>query len=196
MLCYRLAKAWNRLRDRLTRRGVAPMALTMVMASACESATAAIPASWVRAAGAAMSGGPTSAAVAALTHAMIREMLMTRLAIASAAVLAVTALACVGVIASAGGRPDSPPRVPGLTVVADPPTAAPSQPAAMDNSLPGTESGPTIEVRGRVVSPDGRPLAGARSIPIGRIRGVATSSRPARRDRTRSATPTECSTFP
>jgi RNA polymerase sigma factor (sigma-70 family) len=162
-LCYRLAKARKRLRDRLTRRGVAPVALTVVMASSCESATAAVPASWAHAAVAAATGGPTSAAVAALTHTMIKGMLMTQLKIASVAVLAVTALASVGVIASSGGRPDSPPPVPGVrAVAADPPAAAQMPPTARDNSLPGAEPGSTIEVRGRVVAPDGQPMAGAK----------------------------------
>jgi RNA polymerase sigma factor (sigma-70 family) len=161
-LCYRLARARKRLRDRLTRIGVAPMALTVVMAPSCELAMAAVPASWAHAAVAAATGGPTSVAVAALTHTIIRGMLMTQLKIASAAVLAVTALASLGVITASGGWPESPPPLPEARAAADPPAAAQMPSAAGDNGVTGNESGATIEVRGRVVAPDGRLIAGAR----------------------------------
>ena len=164
VLCYRLTKARKRLRNRLTRCGVAPTVLAVVMASSCETATAAVPAAWARAAVAAATGGPTSAVVVALAHTMIREMLMTQLKIASMAVLAATALASVGVIAVAGGWSDSPRPVPGArAIAAESPAAAQLSPAAAkDNRLPATESSATIEVRGRVVDPDGKPFAGAK----------------------------------
>ncbi len=164
VLCYRLAKARKRLRNRLTRCGVAPTALAVVMASTCEPATAAVPASWVRTAVAAATGGPTSTAVAALTHTMIRGMLMTQLKIASVAVLAATALASAGVVAWGGGWQESPRPAPGArAVAAEPPAAAPEPPDVAKGSIvPETESGKTIEVRGRVVGPDGKPFAGAK----------------------------------
>ena len=104
-LCYRLAKARTRLRDRLSRRGVTATVLGAVMTASHASATAALPAAWTRAAVAAATGGPTSAAVAALTQTMIRGMLMTQLKITSAAVLAATAFASFGVVALVGGPP-------------------------------------------------------------------------------------------
>ena len=67
-LCYRLAKARKRLRERLTRRGVTADSLGVVMASSGTAATAALPASWIRAAVAVATGGPVPAAVAALTQ--------------------------------------------------------------------------------------------------------------------------------
>ncbi len=152
-LCYRLAQARKRLRHRLIRCGVTATSLGMVMASTRETATAAVPASWARAAVAAATGGPTSAAAVVLTHTMIREMLMTQLKIASMFVLAATSLACVGVMALAEAWPGRPQAMP---------AAAQTRPTAGDIPVPKAESVATIEVRGRVVGPDGLPFVGAK----------------------------------
>ena len=105
-LCYRLAKARTRLRDRLSRRGVTATVLGAVMTASHASASAALPVAWTRAAVSAATGGPTRAAVAALTQTMLRGMLMTQLKIISVAILAATGLASFGVVALGGGRPN------------------------------------------------------------------------------------------
>ena len=87
-LYHRLAKGRKRLRDRLVRRGVTVAAAGAALELSHASASAAVPASWAQAAVAAATGGPIPAAVAALTHTLIRSLLMTRLKIASVAVLA------------------------------------------------------------------------------------------------------------
>jgi RNA polymerase sigma factor (sigma-70 family) len=179
-LGYRLARARTRLRDRLRRRGVTATVLGAVMTAWHASATAAPPVAWTRAAVAAATAGPTSATVAALTQTMIRRMLMTQLKIASAATLAMTACASFGAFALVGGPPvrqrpaaSATPLVPRV----ESPTLAASAPSAQDPSAKpplaglasheetarssGETKQPMVTVRGRVLGPDGRPVAGA-----------------------------------
>jgi len=149
----RLAKARQRLRNRLTRRGVGAAALGVLMGSA--RATAAVPAAWAEAAVAAATGGATSAAVAALTQTIIKSMLMTNLKIAARAALAAATLISAGVVAVGAGRPDQP------TPTMDAPTAVKAASIATDTTAPETAPGAMIEVRGRVVDPGGKPFGGA-----------------------------------
>ncbi len=149
----RLAKARQRLRARLIRRGVTASAL--VVLTAARTATAVVPAAWVRAAVVAATTGTTSATVAVLTQTIIRGMLMTKLKIASTAGLMAAALVSAGVVAIGAGRPDEtkpPLRAPATAKV---PTAA------KDNPPPKAAPGAVVEVRGRVVGPDGKPVPGA-----------------------------------
>jgi hypothetical protein len=86
------------------------------------------------------------------THALLREMLMTKIKLTATAALAALALASAGVIASAGSRPDDakaamkPKETVGEAVREKP---APHAPVEM------------VEIKGRVLAPDGRPVAGA-----------------------------------
>ena len=155
VLCYRLAKARKRLRDRLSRRGVTAMSLVVVMASSRTTATAALPASWIRGAVAVATGGPATAAVAALTQTILRGMLVSQLKIVSAAVLVAAGFIFSGVIALGEARPDSPGTAPNATA------AAKGPPAARDVTRIEPTPGAMIEVRGRVVDPEGRPVVGA-----------------------------------
>ncbi len=155
VLCYRLAKARKRLRDRLSRRGVTAMSLAVVMASSRTTATAALPASWIRGAVAVATGGPATAAVAALTQTILRGMLVSQLKIVSAAVLVAAGFIFSGVIALGEARPDSPGTAPSATA------AAKGPPAARDVTRIEPTPGAMIEVRGRVVDPEGRPVVGA-----------------------------------
>lgn len=135
----RLARARQRLRDRLTRRGVEAPALLV---------PPALPAALVRATVAASTRGPASAAAAMLAQALVRGMLVARIKAAfMAACLAVAALA--GVIAASAG--DQKPEADAV------PPAARLQPADA-NAKTKTKM---VEVRGIVVGPDGRPVAGA-----------------------------------
>jgi RNA polymerase sigma factor (sigma-70 family) len=146
----RLAKARQRLRARLTRRGVT--ASTIGVLTAARTATAAVPTAWTRAAVAAATTGTTSATVAVLTQTIIRGMLMTKMKTASMAVLIAAALASVGVVAVGAGRPDDPKPVVKAPIAAKVPTAA------RDNPPLKVAPGAVVEVRGRVVGPDGKPI--------------------------------------
>ncbi len=101
----RLSKARQRLRDRLSRRGVTGAALGVVIASS--EATAAVPAVWAEAAVAAATGGTSSVAAVALTRIILRSMLMTKLKIVATAVL-VVGLSSAGAFVMGAGRPDDP----------------------------------------------------------------------------------------
>ena len=102
------------------------------------TATAAVPSAWAQAAVAAATGGPIPATVAALTHSLIRSLLMTRLKIASVTVLAMAAIASAGVLAARAARPDDPKRPPPAPAAA--PIADEPKPAARSGSL-------TVEAR-------------------------------------------------
>jgi len=161
-LRHRLTKARLRLRDRLIRRGVTAGAVGAVLAESTAGVRAAVPAALARSAVAAAAGGASSATAAALTTVLIRSMLMTKLKIASACILAAFAVATASVVAVGALGPDEPKaaiKAPGFgkaTVVAvpTPPRVASSEPQ------PPAESGPGIE--GRIVDLEGRPVAGAR----------------------------------
>jgi RNA polymerase sigma factor (sigma-70 family) len=151
----RLAKARHRLRDRLTRRDVTGAALGLAIRSS--RASAAVPAAWAQVAVAAATGGAASAAVAALTRTLIRSMLMTKLKVGAMAVLAAAALVSAGVVAVGAGRPDEPKTTMRAAATAKAPPAVAKAKAAAPEPAPGE----MVEVRGRVVGPDGKPVQGA-----------------------------------
>ncbi len=135
----RLAKARHRLRARLTGRGVDAAALPLL------AARAAVPEALARSA--------TSAGAVALTRHLLRGMLMTQIKTAATLALAALALATAGLVALARvGRDETRPTP---TPVATPRDAPP----------PSPKPGEMIEVRGRVVAPDGKPVAGATVTP-------------------------------
>jgi RNA polymerase sigma factor (sigma-70 family) len=159
VLCYRLSKARARLRERLVRRGVTATVLCAVTTASTASAMAAVPVAWTRAVVAAATGGPTSATVAALSQAMIKGILMLQLKIAAAAVLAAIALASVSVVALGGGRPDRPRAAASATAQGRFATSASGE-KTEPRSDQSKETAVTF--RGRVLGPDGRPVAGAK----------------------------------
>jgi RNA polymerase sigma factor (sigma-70 family) len=146
----RLSKARERLRGRLTRRGVAGAALGVVIASS--DASASVPAAWASAVVSSATGGASSAVAVALSQTILRGMLMTKLKIVAATTLASAGIVSAGVFAIGAGRPDEPKRVMN-------PPAAVRTPLAADHE--DAAPGAMIEVRGRVVDPDGHPVAGA-----------------------------------
>ncbi len=145
-LRHRLVKARQRLRDRLTRRGVTGAALGIAIASS--SASASVPATWAESAVAAATGGTSSIAAGALAHAILRSMLVSKLKIAALTAIVAVGIASAGVIAIGTGRLDEPKPARNAPVVAPQPQGTPK---AKD-----TASVAMIEVRGRVVGPDGR----------------------------------------
>ncbi len=138
----RLAKARQKLRDRLTRRGVSEK-LALPIAPM-------VPAALARSAISAAAGGPASAGATILTHTILKGLFMTRLKIASTAAMAAVGLAAAGLVAAGAFRADGPPIKP-----AEPPKAAEVAPPS--DSKPGEVD----EVRGIVVDAAGKPVAGA-----------------------------------
>ena len=107
----RLAKARQRLRGRLTRRGVTALGVGGLLAprgASAATAPAIVPPALVRATVVAATGGSASGGAMLLTHTLLRGMLMTKIKIASTAALAVLALTTAGVIAVGGGPPGGP----------------------------------------------------------------------------------------
>ncbi len=163
----RLAEGRARLKRRLARRGLEPdgAALGAVL---MRKARAAVPAAWreatIRAALAttnpAMTVGGVSAAAQQLAREVSKVMLIHKLTLASAVLMA-AGLVAWG--ASAGGvslRPECP------EGAAAPPAPAPIVRPTADAAAPQPVPGPddttgTVPVRGRVLDPDGKPVAGA-----------------------------------
>ena len=106
------------------------------------SATAAVPACWAQTAVAAASGGAVPAGVATLITSVIRSLLLTRLKLASLAILAMAALLSAGIVTATAARHDSP--KPPLPALAGTATADEPKPAEPTQSQPGTL---TIEAR-------------------------------------------------
>ena len=146
----RLAKARQRLKGRLTRRGFA--APTFAAALAPKTGSAAIPAALMRSTVLAATGGPALAGAALLSHAILKEMLMTKIKFATTAALAVLALASAGVVAAGRRRADElkPSTLP----------TAPAVGVSREKPVPEKPLG-TVEIKGRVVAPNGRPVTGA-----------------------------------
>jgi RNA polymerase sigma factor (sigma-70 family) len=147
-LRHRLADGRQKLKSRLARRGVLP---SMIGAAPISKALAAVPPALVRSTVALAAGATPQAGVVLLTHFLLRGMLMTRIKIAGSAALASLALASAGVIALAG-QPQEPP---------GPATSPEPSAKAADAAKAGTSDG-LIEVRGIVVDPVGKPVAGAK----------------------------------
>ena len=145
----RLARARQRLKGRLTQRGFVAPALGAMLPG--EGARAAVPPLLIRSTVLAATGGPAAAGVLLMTHAILRGMFMTKLKFATTAALAALALASAGVIAAGGPRADD----------AKPAMKSPQYAgAALEKPAPNTPV-EMVEIKGRVVAPDGRPVAGA-----------------------------------
>jgi RNA polymerase sigma factor (sigma-70 family) len=153
----RLAKARQRLHNRLARRGLTAGALGIVLAGSTAGARAAVPATLARAAVVAATGGTASATAAALSTALIRSMVMTKLKFAAAGLMAALALVSIGAIAVGSWRFDRPGAAVIPRAVGEMKRPAP----ASDAPKPASAPAEMAEVRGRVIGPDGKPVAGA-----------------------------------
>ncbi|WP_435011014.1 sigma-70 family RNA polymerase sigma factor [Tundrisphaera lichenicola] len=150
----RLARGRQKLRDRLSRRGITASAVVALMAGSSASGSI-VPALLVRSTVAAGTRGVTSAGVLALTQIILRGMLMTKIQMGTTALLAALGLATAGVVASGAGRPDE--HRPAMK-----PGTSPSPPAIAKADLPeGQKPGEMVEFRGVVVSPGGKLVANA-----------------------------------
>ncbi len=170
MVRGRVAKAREVLRRRLLRRGLALSAGGLASALAERSASAAsfaVPPFWLDgtvkaalaiAAGQTAAAGAVSASAFVLSERMVRSMAMTKLKLTAAAMLCAGGAACVGAALVAAGPQNGATRK-------DPAPAAPR--AAAARAAPGAvpsadEKIRPVPVAGRVVDPDGRPVAGAK----------------------------------
>ena len=159
-VCYRLARARTRLRERLVRRGITATAVGTVMVSPETKATAAMPESWVRAAVRLAIGGPAPATVATLTQWIVRETFMTQLKVA-AAVVAAVGLISVGLAALGAARNQGLMTAASARVVKEQPVAAKSPAIAKKGAEPKNTPGSVIEFHGSVVDPAGKVVVGA-----------------------------------
>ncbi|HEY7154361.1 MAG TPA: sigma-70 family RNA polymerase sigma factor [Gemmataceae bacterium] len=147
----RLAEARKRLQQRLSRRGVELTAL--LAASVLTTGTAsALPAVLLTKA----IGGTVSPAVAALADSVSTILSLGKAKLAAVFLLAASVLSGAGLwayrdpIAHAGAPP---------TQAAEPPADKASSKTAVP---PQREAAKTVEIQGRVLDPDGKPVAGAR----------------------------------
>jgi RNA polymerase sigma factor (sigma-70 family) len=145
----RLSRGRQRVRERLTRRGLAPTALIP-----CARLRPQVPAGLLETTTRAATGVLATSA-AALTHSVLRSMLVTRIAILAAA-LVTLGLVGLGAAALAGPRRDVGPSA-AVVQVTDKPA-----PAAPDQAEPPKVYSHPITVSGRAFDNAGRPIANAR----------------------------------
>ena len=162
---HRLAEGRARLRRRLARRGLAPDGATLG-ALLLRQAQAAVPAAWreatVRAAVAtvnhSMTVGVVSVAAQQLAREVFKVMMLRKLTWAFATTLAAGLIAwgaSAAVLSLGQEAPKGATEPPARAVRPRADTAA-SQPQPRSDQTAGT-----LPVRGRVLDPDGRPVAGA-----------------------------------
>jgi len=164
-LQLRLAEGRARLRRRLARRGLAPdgAALGAVL---LREAQAAVPVAWreatVRAAIAVVNPTITVGAVSATAQQLAQEvykiMLLKKLTSASAALLAAGLIGwgASAALISLGQEPPQSASAPPVS------TARPTTETAVPRPKPGSaDTAGTFPARGRVLDPDGKPVAGA-----------------------------------
>jgi RNA polymerase sigma factor (sigma-70 family) len=162
---HRLAQARARLKLRLARRGLAPGGATLATVFLRE-ARAAVPAAWseaaVRAALATVNhtitAGVVSAAATQLAQEVFKVMLLQKLKLASATLLAAGLIGLGASAALVSVRQEVPKRATAPAAPAAPPTGAAAVPQPKAASA-GTRE--TFPVRGRVLDPAGKPIAGA-----------------------------------
>ena len=145
----RLAWARERLRDRLTRRGLTLSAGLLAAALSTRSAEAAIPAALVgytlKAALLVAAGMPVaeaaSGSVAALTKGALQTMLWSKINLVAGCVLAVSVLGIGGALALQGGgtKPGSGQQTTAATVPVDPPQKADTPPKPDKSNAPKPE---------------------------------------------------------
>ena len=156
----RLAKARERLRGRLTRRGLTGAGAALAALLRPSPASAVVPTAWSRAAvAAAMERTTASITATALAAHVLAAIRWTRLKGVATLALTLGGAVAIGVFAATGARPGPEP-----PPVNPPAVAAQSAPAAarvVSSSPRQEEPGGTVMVRGRVVDPAGKPVTGA-----------------------------------
>jgi RNA polymerase sigma factor (sigma-70 family) len=157
----RLTRARQQLQHALARRGIQLAALLAALSVAESAGRAALPATLAHAAvrfGLLVAAGNPAAGVipshvAALAAGVSRAMFLTKARIATAVLLAVGLVAGAGALArhalAAGAQP----------MGSQQPAPAAAKEAGKERAA--ADSDDRVEVRGRVLDPDGKPLAGA-----------------------------------
>jgi RNA polymerase sigma factor (sigma-70 family) len=174
----RLTHARRLLQVRLSRRGVALPAVLCLMAVSAEAASAAVPGSLVssvvQAAAVAAAGGAvaevTSAKVSALLEGAHRAMTLSKSRIATLLLLSAGVLGTSfgfalyrhpGVQATEVAGPESPQAQPASLQATEETAGKETEDKPKPAAAPETNAGEAIEVGGRVLDPDGKPVAGA-----------------------------------
>ena len=138
----KLDRARERLKKRLTRRGIAPPAGLVTSALAADIASAAVPPSWIVATAATLGRAATaravSGAVIEVADGVFRALIVAKLKMVASFVVAGAVMLAVGTVVTMV-LTDSDARAPGRAIAAQPAGAA---------------------VTGRVLDRDGRPIAG------------------------------------
>jgi hypothetical protein len=150
------------LRRRLLARGLAPMAALTASLFAEEAASAPVPATLAGATARAAVSGTVSPAIAALVEAGGAFVSFSKAKVAIVLLLAMSLLGagvwvCRGVTAAAPSQPAQSPAA----------TAGSKLPAADAPRLATRQTAQTIEIRGRVLGPDGLPKVGAKLLLLG-----------------------------
>ena len=151
-LRHRLVRARKRLRDRLIRQGFHAGAVGCVLAEWGSAARSDVPHQLARATVA----GAGSTVATTLTRTVIRSLLMTKLKLASAVLLAGLALATSGVIITRALQADEP----NVTTTKSRQTVKSTSKSSPIGPQVPAEAGSGIE--GRILDLEGRPVAGAR----------------------------------
>jgi RNA polymerase sigma factor (sigma-70 family) len=166
----RLARGRELLRQRLSKRGLALPAGSLVLFLARDPAAASIPpllvAGTIKTAlllgmSQVPAAGVVSAQVASLTEGVMKTMLLAKLKIVAALVLAMSVITGAGLLArqALADKPAQPNAAPGLF----PRKAA--QPSAQDRTRPAVAEEAKVDLlplTGSVLDPAGKPVAGAR----------------------------------
>ncbi len=160
-----LARGRQRLKTRLARRGLASPAIVGLLAP---KPLAALPLGLVRATlSATTTSGAAATGAALLAHTLLQGMLMTKLKLATTAALAVLLIGSAGFLAAGSGKsPDEPKPTP--------------KPKSQNEAVVPEKPKPSepVEVRGIVVDPNGKPVAGATVRASVRNRTIETTSGP------------------
>jgi RNA polymerase sigma factor (sigma-70 family) len=161
----RLTRARQRLRQRLACRGIRLASLLAALSVAEGAAAAWVPAGLARVttrSGALVAAGEPAARyvpshVAELAAGVTRAMFTSKVKVATAVLLAVGLVVTgAGVLAhQALGAREGPAGTPT-------PEASRQKPGPPAAKAPAAETGDSVEVRGRVLDPDGRPVRGAK----------------------------------
>jgi RNA polymerase sigma factor (sigma-70 family) len=174
----RLATARQRLKGRLSRRGMAPSEVPVVVAALPAAARVGVPAALLRVTSQAALGvangcavaGAVSATAAVLAEGVLRAMITSKLRVAAAGLLAAgLAVAGLGLLPR-GASGALPPGVSGepqlsIDVTVAPPVSAPQGPSApkpaVNSDQPARGEVNAVPATGTVLMPDGSPAKGA-----------------------------------
>jgi RNA polymerase sigma factor (sigma-70 family) len=170
-LSSRLARARGLLRDRLAKRGVALSAGALAAGLPRDVSAATVrPAlanATVQAALQYATGGVVPWSVTTLAEGVLKAMFLTKLKAGAVALLALCMMARLTALAAAWAQADRGHRRPVATVAAvasssPQPPRGPAEDAAAKPEKPQAAWGDgVVETKGRVLTPDGKPIAGA-----------------------------------